>query len=399
MIVVRGAKVWTLGPEGTLDPGTIILEGEKVKAVGRDLAAPAGAQVIDATGLTVVPGFVDAHSHLGLQLQGLGVKDATEYTEQISPDLRALDALDPISVSLKMSLEGGVTTSALLPGASMSFGAIVENITVMPGMASVLKVRETYPVVLREQAGIKIALGDQPKRAVAEKKTPPATRMNIVAMVRENLKAAQEYLKKREKGEAEFDAKKEALAGLLERRYPALVHAHRVRDIRAALELADEFGINLVLQHVTEGYLMADELAARGVPCAVGPIAFTKRGDELSRLSLKNPGLLARAGVKVAIISDFPTFPAHYLPIHAGMAYREGMPYEEALKAVTINAATMLGVADRVGSIEPGKYADLVALKGDPLGALSQVKLVISSGRVVLDDLGAGALDAKGGRA
>lgn len=391
MLAIEGAKIFTLGPAGTIDAGTVLIEGEKIKAVGGRLEVPAGTRIVRAAGLTMVPGFVDAHSHLGLTSQGLGIDDATEATEQVSPQLRALDALDPVSPSLRISLENGVTTTGLLPGASMSFGAVTENITVMPGMASVLKVRATYPEVLRARAGLKMALGDQPKRAVAEKKTAPATRMNIISLIRENLMAAQAYMKKREKGEGDFDAKKEALAGLLRREYPALVHAHRVRDIRAAVALAEEFGFDVVIEHATEGYLIADELARKGVPCAVGPISFARRGPELSGLSLENPARLAAAGVKVAIISDFPTFPAHYLPIHAGMAHREGMPYEEALKAVTINAAEILGVADRVGSLEPGKSADLVLFAGDPLGAMSRVRMVVSSGEIVYDEAGAGS--------
>ncbi len=425
MIAIKGARVWTLGPQGTLEDGTILIENGRVKATGTHLEIPVDATIMDATGLTVVPGFVDAHSHLGLSIQGLGAEDANEQTEQIGPQLNVLDALDPVHPTLKMSLEGGVTTSAMLPGAAMSFAQIVENITVMPGMASVLKVRATYPEVLREKAGIKMALGDQPKRAVEEKKTSPTTRMSIMAMIRENLRAAQVYAGRRAKGDGggiggdlgggigggvgdvgvvgsgseAKDAKKEALVGLLERRYPAHIHAHRVRDIRLALELKKEFGFDLVLHHATEGYLMADEIAAAGVPCAVGPLPFARRGSELARLSLSNPAELVRAGVKVALISDFPTFPGHYLPIHAGMAHREGLPYEEALRSVTINAAEILGVAGRVGSLEAGKDADLVAFAGDPLGAMSRVKLVVASGEVVLDRTSGVAAAGKGGRA
>ena len=373
-----------MGPEGLLDGAIVLIDQGKVREVGR-FEIPSGTEIIDAHGLTVVPGFVDAHSHLGLSPQGLGLDDATEHTDQITPHLNALDALDPVSQSLRISLEGGVTTSALLPGSSMSFGPITEQITVMPGMASILKVKRFYPVIMREKAGIKMAFGEQPKRSVAEKRAAPVTRMLIMAMVRENLRAAQAYMGKKDKGAAEFDPKKEALAGLLTRKYPALVHAHRVRDIHLAMDLRDEFGIDLVLHHVTEGHLMADEIAKRGVPCAVGPIAYTRRGLELANLTLAGPGILAQAGVKVALISDFPTFPSHYLPIHAGMACREGMPYEEALRSITINAASILGVADRVGSLEPGKDADLVVFDGDPLGVLSKVKMVLSDGEIVFN--------------
>jgi imidazolonepropionase-like amidohydrolase len=151
------------------------------------------------------------------------------------------------------------------------------------------------------------------------------------------------------------------------------------------MDLRDEFGIDLVLHHVTEGHMMAEEIAERGVPCAVGPIAYTRRGLELANLTLACPGILARAGVKVALISDFPTFPPHYLPIHAGMAFREGMRYEDALGSITINAASILGVSDRVGSLEPGKDADLVVFDGDPLGVLSKARMVLSDGEIVFD--------------
>lgn len=385
MLALRGAKVWTMGPKGLLDGATVLVDGGKIRDIG-SLDIPSEARVIDVHGLTIVPGFVDAHSHLGLSPQGLGIDDGTETTDQITPQLKALDALDPVSKSLGISLEGGVTTSAMLPGSGLSFGPLTEQITVMPGMASVLKIKRFYPIVMREKAGIKMAFGEQPKRAVAEKKAAPVTRMLITAMVRENLRAAQAYMKKKASGAADFDPKKEALAGLLTREYPALVHVHRVRDIHLALDIKREFGIDLVLHHVTEGHLMAEEIAKQGVPCAVGPIAYTRRGFELANLTLAGPGILARAGVKVALVSDFPTFPPHYLPIHAGMAYREGMPYEEALRSITINAASMLGVADRVGSLEPGKDADFVVFDGDPLGTLSKVKMVFSDGEIVFDD-------------
>ncbi len=387
MLAIKGAKTWTLGSRGTLDSCVILIDGERISAVESRMDIPAEAEVIDATRLTIVPGFVDAHSHLGLASNGLAVDDGTEYTEQVTPHLMALDALDPISQSLKTSLMGGVTTSALLPGAAMSFGPITENITVMPGMASVLKIKQTYPEVLREKAGIKMAFGNHPKRAVEEKKTAPVTRMNIVAMVRESLRGAQTYAAKKAKGDEAVDLKKEALLGLLESRYPAHVHVHKLRDIELVLSVAEEFGFKVVLHHVTEGHLAADMLAEKQIPCAVGPIAFTRRGTELANLNLATPGILSSAGAKVAIVSDFPTFPAHYLPIHAGMACREGMKYEDALSAITLSAAQILEVDDEVGSLEPGKYADLVAFEGDPLQAMSKVRLVLASGNIIRDSI------------
>lgn len=441
MLAILAGRTHTCGPRGTLPQAVILIEGGKIVALEERLELPPGTQVVDASALTVMPGLVDAHTHLGLQREGLGVPDANEDTAPLNPHLRVLDAFDPLDEALADACRAGVTTVGVLPGSTMSFSSPVERISVIAGQGAVVKtLSRGEPVVLREPAALKLAFGDHPKRTFAEKKAPPATRMNIVGMLRESLVGARLYGEARaaagpaggprEAGNAsrgggarggeqsgpageptasglphrpappEYDLKKEALLSLLRREFPARAHVNRAQDILAALRLAEEFGFDLVLDHVTEGYLVADAIARRGVPCVVGPLPFARRGPELKNISLANPARLAAAGVRLAITTDSPTYPAGYLPVHAGMAVREGLPYEEALRAITISAATILGVADRVGSLEPGKDADLVGFTGDPLQATSRVGLVVVSGEIVTGEVyGAAGTSAAGGSA
>jgi len=178
------------------------------------------------------------------------------------------------------------------------------------------------------------------------------------------------------------------VAGVLNREFPARIHVHRVQDIMAALRLQEEYGFDLVLEHVTEGYMVADVLRERAVPCVVGPVPMTRRGSELQNITLSNAVILSRQGVKVAITCDHPSFPAWYLPYHAGMLVREGMDYDAALRAITIAPAEILGVSDRVGSLEPGKDADFVVFRGDPLEITSAIEAVVLNGRVIAGKLG-----------
>lgn len=344
--------------------------------MGKDVAIPEGCRVFDASGLNIVPGFVDAHSHAGIETEGLSAPDANESTSSINPHLRAIDALNPTEEGLQRSLAGGVTTIGLLPGSGMSFGGIIEQIGVISGMGSVIKTKtkDGQVSVLREKAGIKMAVGEHPKRFANEGKKPPNTRLNIYALLRESLEAAN--------GE-KTEWKMKNLEGLLKKEYPARIHVHKYQDILSVLRLRDEYDFDLCLEHVTEGYKALDAIKAAGVPCVVGPINFTRRGSELENIRLDNAVILHNAGIKVAITCDHPTFPAWYLPYHAGMLVREGMPYEDALKTVTINAAEILGVSDRVGSLEEGKDADFVAFQGDPLEITTPIKAVVSDGELV----------------
>lgn len=384
--LLSGATIYTCGPQGTVR-GDILIEDGRVSKVSECVEAPAGARVIDAEGKVITPGFVDAHSHLGTALYGQA--DSSDTSAPATPSLRILDSFDPMDLSITDTLAGGVTTVMLHPGAPMSFGQLVENINVISGQSAVIKtrLRGRRPQVLSEPAGVKLALGEHPKRVFADNNSGPHTRMKILAIIREHLLEARDWMEGKEteaadggrrKGADEF--KYGALVGLLDGSLQAHVHVHKVKDIRSALGLAEEYGLKVVLEHATEADEVAPELAERQVPCVVGPLTFSRRGSELARLSLQLPARLEEAGVKFALMSDHPTYPAHQLPLIAGVAQREGASYETALLSITRHAAEIIGVSDRVGSLQPGKDADLVVHSGDPLEATTRICGVMCDG-------------------
>lgn len=423
MYAIVGARLHTAGPRGTF-AGTLIVDeasGKIVDAVER-ASLPSGCRASDGRGLDITPGFVDAHSHAGFDSQGITVPDADERTSPVSPHLHALDAFNPLEGGLRVCLEGGVTTVCVLPGSPIRYGPIAERIGVISGVGSVVKTRFDghAPTVLREHAALKMALGQHPLRSARETRRPPATRMNLAALIRETFErarfeAAGDSTSGADAGridpvrgaemtcavhhgqstrdvrgmKAALDTKPGTesryahLASALRRELPVAVHVHRLQDIRMAMRLWAECGFNMVLHHATEAYLAADELAAAGIPCVIGPIVMPRRGSELRNATLAAPKVLADAGVKMALMSDHPTFPGSHLPYHAGVLVREGVSYELALRTITSQAAEILGVADRIGSLEPGKDADFVLFGADPLEIVSPILAVVADGDVV----------------
>jgi imidazolonepropionase-like amidohydrolase len=392
MLVIINAEVRTCGPQGDLAGAIVLISGSKISAAGAGLPIPTGAEVVDARGMIITPGFVDAHTHLGMSWQELaGEADTNENTSPLNPHLRAIDSIDPKDIAFRDAVEGGVTTVMIHPGKLM-MGA--QNISPIAGQSVVMKTHGSVGrrEVLREPAGMKLALGDDVARFLTGRKIGPNSSMGVAALIRGALYDARQY---REKGRGpasgQRDLKMEALSRLLSDEIAAHVHAHRADDMLTALRLADECGFDLVLHHATEGHLIAQQLAVRGVPCVVGPITRAREASgELKNLSQQTPAILAAAGVKVALMTDHPTEPIQFLPVIAGEAVREGMRADEALRAITINAAEIAGVADRVGSIEAGKDADLVIHDGDPLEAMTRIRMVIADGQIVHDSLRAG---------
>jgi imidazolonepropionase-like amidohydrolase len=248
--------------------------------------------------------------------------------------------------------------------------------------------RTVDEAVLKNPVGLKVALGENPKRVYGEQKKAPATRMATAALLRETLVAAQNYAAKLARGKdnptkrPERDLKLEALLPVLRREIPLLIHAHRSDDILTGLRIADEFNLKVSLQHATEAHKISEELARRGIPAVVGPSLTTRAKVELKERTFATPGILTRAGVKVALMTDHPVTPIQYLPLTAALAVREGMEEEAALKAITINAAEILGVEDRVGSLEVGKDADIIVLDGHPLDWRTKVELVLVNGEI-----------------
>lgn len=365
--------------------GYVWLEGEKIRAVGpeEELSAWDGPS-LDAEGGHILPGFVDAHCHLGMFGNALGFEadDGNESTDPCTPQLRAIDAVNPLDRCFEEARQGGVTTVLTGPGSANPIA----------GQFVALKTNGRWvdEAIVKAPAAMKFALGENPKSVYNDRKETPVTRMATAAIIRENLARAVEYRDKQIKaGEdpdtdmPDFDAKLEALFPVTEGELPAHFHAHRADDIATAMRIAREFGLRYVIVHGTEGHLLADYLAAEGVPVITGPCLGDRSKPELANQTLENPAILARAGVKVAICTDHPETPIQYLPICAAMAVRAGMEEEEALAAITRNAAKIGGVGGRVGTLTPGKDADVVVTSGHPLDWKSRVEAVfINGGRV-----------------
>jgi len=385
MIAITRGTLYTI-TQGIVEEGSLLVENGKIAALGTNIPIPEGAQVIEARGKVVMPGLIDAHCHTGVFADGVGSphSDGNEMTDPITPHVRALDALHPEDLAWADLRAAGVTTVLTGPGSGNVIGG--QSICVKTAGKTVAE------MTLLQPAGMKMALGENPKRVYGDQKKTPSTRMGNAAILRQALVEAQNYLTKweryeakRERGEEaeppERNLKWEALGKVLGRELKARIHCHRADDILTAIRIAEEFDLDITIEHGTEGYKIADILARKSIPCVVGPILFSRTKYELREMTPRNPGLLAKAGVKVAIQTDEMSA-VKYLPINAALAVREGMPEEEALKTITINAAEIIGVADRVGSLEVGKDADVVIFSGHPFDYRTVAEVVIINGEV-----------------
>jgi imidazolonepropionase-like amidohydrolase len=369
-----------------IERGTVLVEQGKIVAVGADVAVPDGATVIDAAGSWVLPGFIEAHGHVGVheEAEGWAGQDTNEMTDPVTAQVRALDAINPADLGFRDALSGGVLAVNVNPGSGNPIG----------GQTCALKCwgRTVDEMLLRAPAGLKSALGENPKRVYGEQKKTPSTRLGVAAVIRNAFVEAANYLEKieaeRRKPAAERkpvdrDLKLEALGMVLRREIPWRQHCHRADDIATALRIAAEFGYNLVIDHGTEAHLLADVLAARDVPVIIGPLFTSRSKVELRNRSLANPGKLAAAGVTIAITTDHPVVPINFLVHEASLSVKHGLDAETALQALTINPARIIGIDDRLGSLEPGKDADIVIWSGDPLDVLSRVQRALIGGAEV----------------
>ncbi|GAA1262579.1 amidohydrolase [Saccharothrix xinjiangensis] len=362
-----------------IEGGTVLVRDGKVVAVGADVEVPDGVPVVDAAGAWVLPGFVEAHGHLGVHEEGEGWagQDTNEMTDPNGARLRALDAINAADQGFADALSGGVTTAVVKPGS----GNVIGGRTVAVKCWG----RTVDEMLLREPVSVKSALGENPKRVYGDQKKLPSTRQGVAAVIRDAFTRAQDYAARREAADGPFDRDptSEVLARVLSGELPWCQHCHRADDIATALRLADEFGYKLIVNHGTEGHLIADLLAERGVPVVIGPLFTTRSKVEVRQRSLRTPGILARAGVEIAITTDHPVVPIHFLVHQATLAVKEGLDRRTALESITVNPARIMGLDDRVGSLAPGLDGDVVIWSGDPLDVMSRALKVFVSGREV----------------
>jgi len=354
---------------------------ERIIALGR-FSGKAAPGDIDARGATLLPGFIDAHTHLGMCEDALGFEgdDVNEMTNPCTPNLRAVDAVNVFDRCFREALEAGVTAVATGPG---SANPIAGQIAVIGTSGTRID-----DMVIKAPCAMKFALGENPKTVYNEKKQAPSTRMATAAIIRENLEKAREYAAgRKKKKDVPFDAKSEALTLLLDGTIGAHIHAHRTDDIFTAARIAAEFSIRYSIVHCTQGHLIAEELGRIGLSAMSGPLLCDRSKPELKDATPATPGCLSKAGVLTAIVTDHPVVPIQYLALSAGLAAREGMDRAEALKAITINPAIILGVDSEIGSLEPGKRADMVLFEGDPLALEAKPLAVFILGKAVVNHL------------
>ncbi len=382
MILLKNGLVYTM-TEAQPSVMDVLLEGKLIKKVGKNIKAPKDAKVIDCTDKVVMPGFIDAHCHLGLWEDSIGFEgaDGNEMTDPITPHLRGIDAMNPMDINFREAIEGGVTVACAGPGSANIIG----------GQFAAVKTHgdRIDDMIIKAPLAMKCAFGENPKRVYGEAKKSPGTRLAIVGEFRKTLFAAKEYLAKKESAGEDmsklptYDMKMEALIPVLKKEIPLKAHAHRADDIFSAIRIAKEFDVLLSLEHCTEGHLIAEHLAKEGYPAIIGPTFGDRSKFELKNKSFDTPKVLHAAGVKIAIMTDSPVIPLQHLSLCAALAAKAGLDEMEALRAITINPAEITGIADRVGSLEAGKDGDVVVWSKHPFELKSDVLMTIVNGEVV----------------
>ena len=380
-MLIKNGKIYTMAGK-VYEKGDILIEDGKIKEIGEEIKGNY-EEVIDAKGAIIIPGMIDAHCHLGLFEGGKGFEgsDGNEMTDPITPHVRAIDGIYPMDEYFEKAVEAGVTTVMTGPGSANVIG----------GQFLAMKTygRSVDDMALLEVGAMKIAFGENPKRVYNSKGKMPMTRMATAALLRQTLIEAKNYKAKKEaaeKKEETFDIniKMESLLPVLDKKIPLKAHCHRADDILTAIRIAKEFDLKLTLDHCTEGHLIPEYVKESNAPAIVGPTMSFNSKIELNNKSFETPTVLMREGVKVAIMTDHPVIEIQYLPICAGLAAKNGnLTFEEALSTITINAAEILGLSHRVGSIEVGKDADIVIIDGNPFDLYRNTLYTIINGEVV----------------
>ena len=380
MLLIKNGHVKTMVTEDIENGAILIGDDGKIVCVAQSIECPEGAEVIDAEGRLVTPGCVEAHCHIGLDNEAMGWEghDYNEIVEPLTPQLRAIDSINPQDEAFELAIRNGVTSACTGPGSA----------NVVGGTFAALKLvgKRVDNMLINGEVAMKCAFGENPKRCYGQgMKKSPMTRMATAALLRELLFKTQRYLADKEDGKnPAFDMKLEAMIPVIKREIPLKAHAHRADDILTAIRIAKEFNVRITLDHCTDGAIIADELAKEGYPAFVGPSLGNKSKIELKNKSFTTPALLHGAGVPISIITDAPVIPLCHLPMCAGLAVSAGLDDETAWRAITVNPARQTGIGDRVGSLEAGKDGDVVIWDSDPLhnvGAEAYVTVV--DGKVV----------------
>ena len=357
--------------------GSILVKDGKIMEVSSQLVLPdsADCERIDVNRQHIYPGFIEAHCHMGITEEKKGKEgdDCNEMVHPITPMLRAIDAINTMDAAFHDAVRAGITAAMIGPGSA----------NVVGGQFAVVKTsgRRVDDLIVKTPAAMKVAFGENPKMNYDNIGISPVTRMGVAGLLRQELTKACQYYKKR--GQVEPDFHYEAWVPVLEKKIPLKAHVHRVDDIFTAIRIAKEFDLCMTLDHCSEGHLIAEELAAEGFPAIVGPDLASRNKIEVQNMAFKTAGVLARAGVLVAITTDHPVSLIQSLPLCAGLSVKAGLSMQEGLRAITINAARICGVADRMGSVEVGKDADFAIFDGNPMEVFTNTLLTVIDGKIV----------------
>lgn len=384
MLGIINGKIYTMAGQ-VIENGSILVENGVIKELGTDIKMPEGIEVIDATGRFVMPGFIDAHCHVGTFGSGVGSMgiDVNELTDPLTPQIRAIDGINPMDEMITDAARGGITTVATGPGSG----------NVVGGTFLVMKMygHRIDDMLVKDPVAMKCAFGENPKSVYGDSGKAPMTRMGTASKLREIILKTVEYDKLIQIANnnqdaskmPKFDIKLEAMLPVIRREIPLKAHAHQADDIFTAIRIAKEFDLKLTLDHCSEGHLIAKDLAKEGYPAIVGPTFGWKSKFELRNKSFDTPKVLVEAGVKVAIMTDSPIIPIEGLTMSAALAYKAGLDEMEALKCITINPAEILEIEDRVGSLEVGKDADIVIWDNHPFDLQASPTHTIIDGNIV----------------
>ena len=377
MIAITHGKLLTV-TNGTIEDGTLLIDNGKITAIGTDISIPEGAEVINASGKWVTPGLIDAHTHISTfnephWMPHIG--DGNEITAPVTAQIRGIDALNPFDMAISVARSAGFTTCYTGPGSANVIGGT--------GLSFKLKNAATVQEIAIEGSEMmKMALGENPKRCYGSEKKMPMTRMGTGAVLRKALFEAKQYSDDLAKGKdikRDFDL--EALVPVVRGEMRCRIHCHRADDIVTAIRIAEEFQLDYTIEHCTEGYKILDFLKAKKAKVVIGPLLMGPQKFEIWGCRQDTPAVFEKAGIQAFCLMADDSSATKWLPVHVGIAMRQGLSFEQALKCVTINPARLLQLEDRVGSLEVGKDADIAIFNGMPFSNLTLCEQVIIDGK------------------